>query len=31
MTRDKNADKRLELSRQIANKENRLEELNQEN
>lgn len=30
MARDKNADKRLELNRQIANKENRLEELNQE-
>lgn len=30
MARDINADKRLELNRQIANKENRLEELNQE-
>ncbi|AWN64886.1 hypothetical protein LL14B4_01245 [Lactococcus lactis subsp. lactis] len=30
MARDKNADKRLELNRQIANKENRLEELKQE-
>lgn len=30
MARDKNADKRLELNRQIANKEHRLEELNQE-
>lgn len=30
MARDKNVDKRLELNRQIANKESRLEELSQE-
>ena len=30
MQRDKNADQRLELNRQIAYKENRLDELNQE-